>query len=61
MATWEYRIISLPTFEPAKPTPGASASVDLLNRDGADGWEAIGMTALADGTVAVLLKRPFAA
>jgi hypothetical protein len=36
---------------------GGSASVTRLNREGADGWEAIGMTALADGHFAVLLKR----
>ena len=58
MTTWEYRIVSLPTFEAAKTTPGGSASVDILNREGAGGWEAVGMTVLADGTVAVLLKRP---
>jgi hypothetical protein len=38
--------------------PGASASVAALNREGNQGWEAVGMTALADGTVAVLLKKP---
>ena len=58
MRTWEYLIVSLPTFEAAKTAPGRSASVDRLNHEGADGWEAIGMTALADGSVAVLLKRP---
>jgi hypothetical protein len=30
----------------------------MLNREGSEGWEAVGMTALEDGTVAVLLKRP---
>jgi hypothetical protein len=57
MPTWEYRILSLPTFEAAKPVPGDSPSVDLLNHEGAGGWEAVAMTALADGSVAVLLKR----
>jgi Domain of unknown function (DUF4177) len=58
VTNWEYRIVSLPTFETAKSAPGASASVDMLNAEGAEGWEAVGMTVLADGTVAVLLKRP---
>jgi hypothetical protein len=58
MTRWEYLIVSLPDFEPAKAVQGASASVTRLNREGADGWEAIGMTALPDGHFAVLLKRP---
>jgi hypothetical protein len=58
---WEYLIISLPEFEPAKAAQGESASVTTLNREGVDGWEALGMTALADGSFAVLLKRPVAA
>ena len=58
MTTWEYLIISLPEFETAKEAPGSSASVTMLNREGADGWEAVGMTALGDGSFAVLLKRP---
>jgi hypothetical protein len=55
---WEYLIVSLPDFEPAKTVQGGSASVTRLNREGADGWEALGMTALANGHFAVLLKRP---
>jgi hypothetical protein len=35
-----------------------SASVAALNGQGDQGWEAVGMTSLADGTVAVLMKRP---
>jgi hypothetical protein len=58
---WEYLIVSLPEFEPAKAAQGESASVTTLNREGVDGWEAVGMTALADGSFAVLLKRPAAA
>ena len=54
---WEYMIVSLPTFEVGKAAPGESASVALLNREGANGWEAVGMTVLGDGSVAVLLKR----
>jgi hypothetical protein len=60
MTTWEYLIISLPEFAPAKAAQGESASVMRLNREGVDGWEAVGMTALADGSFAVLLKRPVA-
>ena len=29
----------------------------MLNREGAKGWEAFGMTALGDGTCAVLFRR----
>ena len=58
MTTWEYLIVSLPEFETAKAAPGGSASVTMLNREGGDGWEAVGMTALGDGSFAVLLKRP---
>ena len=57
MTAFEYLIISLPTFEAAKTTQGRSASVDILNREGAAGWEAVGMSTLADSSVAVLLKR----
>jgi hypothetical protein len=60
MITWEYLLISLSEFEPAKAAQGESAAVVRLNREGADGWEAVGMTALADGSYAVLLKRPVA-
>jgi hypothetical protein len=54
---WEYLIVSLPAFEAAKHTQGQSAAVDVLNREGANGWEAVGMTTLTDSNVAVLLKR----
>ena len=57
MTGWEYLIVSLPAFEPAKATRGHSAAVDVLDREGAEGWEAIGMSTLADASVAVLLKR----
>jgi hypothetical protein len=57
---WEYMIVSLPTFEVGKSAPGDSASVTLLNREGANGWEAVGMTVLRDASVAVLLKRRIA-
>jgi hypothetical protein len=58
MATWEYLIVALPQFEPPTTAPEPSAAVQMLNAEGAQGWEAIGMTVLANGGVAVLLKRP---
>ncbi len=58
MVTWEYLIVALPALEPPTREPGASASVAALNQEGNHGWEAVGMTALADGTVAALLKKP---
>jgi len=58
MTAWEYLTLSLPEFEPAKAARGESASVAMLNREGVDCWEAVGMTALRDGSFAVLLKRP---
>ena len=57
MSTWEYLIVALPPFHAATPTQGQSDSVVVLNHEGADGWEAVGMTSLADGKVAVLMKR----
>ena len=54
---WEYLIVSLPVFGVAKTVQGASAAVGLLNREGETGWEAVGMTVLADESVAVLMKR----
>ena len=58
MTGWQYLIVSLPAFEAAQATQGHSAAVDVLDREGASGWEAVGMTVLADASVAVLLKRP---
>jgi hypothetical protein len=58
MTIWKYLIVALPEFKPPTNTPGMSGSVAMLNREGAEGWEAVGMTALDDGTVAVLLKTP---
>jgi hypothetical protein len=57
MTKWEYVIVALPRFEPS-PYQGQSAAVTALNEEGQAGWEAIGMTVVDDGTVAVLLKRP---
>jgi hypothetical protein len=58
MTVWEYLIVALPDFGPAAVARGESESVTLLNHEGRSGWEAVGMTALDDGQVAVLLKRP---
>jgi len=58
MNSWEYLILALPDFGAAATSQGESASVNLLNREGTDGWEAVGMTSLEGGHVAVLLKRP---
>jgi hypothetical protein len=58
MTRWEYLIVALPEFKAAVTYQGQSASVEMLNGEGKDGWEAVGLTALADGLVAVLLKRP---
>jgi hypothetical protein len=58
MVVWEYLIVALPAFDAPTHAPGASASVAALNAEGLQGWEAVGMTSLADGTVAVLMKKP---
>ena len=57
MSAWEYLIVALPAFKAATTTQGQSDSVAALNHEGAAGWEAVGMTALGDGHVAVLMKR----
>jgi len=54
---WEYLIVALPDFGAAATSQGESPSVSLLNKEGTQGWEAIGMTSLDGGHVAVLLKR----
>lgn len=58
VTTWEYLIVELPGFVPPTHAPGASAAVHALNEEGERGWEAVGMTPLADGRVAVLFKKP---
>jgi hypothetical protein len=58
MTTWEYLIVELPSFEAPSLAPGASAAVHALNHEGEQGWEAVGLTPLGDGRIAVLLKRP---
>jgi hypothetical protein len=60
MTRWEYLIVSLPAFQAARSDQGQSPSVDVLNREGAAGWEAVDTMVLPDGVVAVLLKRPMA-
>ena len=58
MTTWEYLIVELPPLELATHAPGGSAAVHALNQEGEQGWEAVGLTPLADKRIAVLLKRP---
>lgn len=57
MKVWEYLIVALPAFKGAAATQGQSDSVVALNHEGAAGWKAVGMTALGDSHVAVLMKR----
>ncbi|HTN78284.1 MAG TPA: hypothetical protein VMK16_01325 [Acidimicrobiales bacterium] len=54
---WEYLIVALPAFKTATSIQGQSDSVVVLNAEGSEGWEAVGMTVLGNGQVAVLLKR----
>jgi hypothetical protein len=56
--TWEYLIVALPEFKSAATLQGQSPSVAMLNGEGKDGWEAVGMTTLESGQMAVLMKRP---
>jgi hypothetical protein len=58
VSAWEYLIVALPEFKPATTARGESEAVAMLNKEGAEGWEAIGMTALPGGGAAVLLKKP---
>jgi hypothetical protein len=58
MTTWVYLIVELPSLQPPTHAPGASAAIHALNEEGERGWEAVGMTPLPDGRIAVLLKRP---
>jgi hypothetical protein len=59
MTVWEYSILALPPFEAPTSirTADGSPAVALLNGEGRQGWEAVGMTVLEGGAVAVLLKR----
>lgn len=47
----------LPRFEEPTISSDPSPVVTMLNEQGAEGWEAVGMTVLPGGGVAVLLKR----
>lgn len=58
MSRWEYLVVALPEFPIGHATQGLSSAVESLNREGAAGWEAVGMTPLSEGGFAVLLKRP---
>ena len=58
MTHWEYLIVALPRFEAPTASRQSSPAVRSLNDEGARGWEAVGMTLLDDGSIAVLLKRP---
>jgi hypothetical protein len=40
VTVWEYLIVSLPEFEPARAAQGESSAVMLLNREGSNGREA---------------------
>jgi hypothetical protein len=57
MTAWEYMILALPQFETPTASREPSQAVRTLNDEGARGWEAVGMTVLGDGHVAVLCKR----
>ena len=50
--------MSLPSFEAPTRLPTGSAALQALDEVGEHGWEAVGMTVLPNGNVAVLLKRP---
>lgn len=59
MPAWEYIIVALPRFEaPMESSAEPSPATRALNDEGARGWEAVGLTVLADGSVVVLFKRP---
>ena len=60
MTHWEYLIVALPRFETPTASGQSSPAVRALNDEGWRGWEAVGMTLLDDGSIAVLLKRPAA-
>ena len=60
MNNWEYRVSSIAAAELSTATPGAAAAVAHLNAHGGQGWEAVGLTTLAGGECAILMKRPVA-
>ena len=58
MVVWEYLIVALPAFEAPHQLQGESPAVSALNQEGRQGWEAVNMMTLGNGSVAVLMKRP---
>ncbi len=56
MTHWEYLIVALPRFETPTASGQSSPAVRALNDEGWRGWEAVGMTLLDDGSIAVLLN-----
>ena len=58
MTNWEYMLIALPPLEAPTSSRATSASIRMLNDEGADGWEAVGMLGSSTDHLIVLLKRP---
>jgi hypothetical protein len=63
MTTWEYVIVELPSFEaptlpPTRPAPPPQFKRSTTK---AWGWEAVGLTPLVGGKIAVLLQKTPAA
>jgi hypothetical protein len=58
MTVRECRVVSLPRLADPTTSSEPSAAVEALNEQGAGGWEAVGMTVLPNGSIAVLLKKP---
>lgn len=52
--------MSLPPFEEPTISDEPSPAITMLNEQGAEGWEALGIMVLSTGGVAVLMKRPVA-
>lgn len=55
MTRWEYQVLRLPVVAAADADDATTVAV--LDRAGAAGWEAVGISPLDDADVAVLLKR----
>ena len=60
MNNWEYRVIPIAAAELSTSSEGAAAAVAHLNAHGGQGWEAVGLSTLANGECAILMKRPLA-
>lgn len=50
--------MELPGFERTLHQPGVSSAVHAFNDEGGRGWEAVGLTPVADGKLVALQKRP---